>query len=29
VNGKKEKIETFHDWYCALASCLTGEDACK
>lgn len=23
------EIKSFHDWYCALASCLTGKEACK
>lgn len=23
------EIKSFHDWYCALASCLRGEEACK
>ncbi len=27
INNKD--INTFHDWYCALASCLRGEEACK
>lgn len=24
-----EGVESFHDWYCALASCLRGEEACN
>jgi len=27
INNKD--IISFHDWYCALAECLRGEDACK
>ena len=26
VNGKKEEIKSFHNWYCALASCLRGAE---
>jgi len=26
VNGKKEEINSFHNWYCALASCLRGAE---
>ena len=26
VNGKKEKNKSFHNWYCALASCLRGAE---
>jgi len=29
VNGKKEEIKSFHNWYCALASCLRGAEGCE
>jgi hypothetical protein len=29
VNGKERELRTFHDWYCALASCLHGEESCR
>lgn len=29
VNGKKEEINSFHNWYCALASCLRGAEGCE
>ncbi len=28
-NWQSDKVNSFHDWYCALNSCLRGKDACK
>jgi len=29
VNGKKEEIKSFHNWYCVLASCLRDAEGCE
>lgn len=29
VNGKKEEIKSLHNWYCALASCLSEAEGCE
>ena len=29
VNGKKKEINSFHNWYCALASCLSEAEGCE